>query len=332
MLTIPAQDEGRASDAPQYSQAQVEATLSRYPFIGQLERGEKSTDTNTDGYLHWQVWIENATAIHKGTIKNLFDTAHIEPRIGSKAQALAYVSKIETFAGIRIGNGKIDTTDKTGERRDLQHFYDLIRVQGYSADDVLLMEPMAMKYHSALKAVQQARDRNLARSAPQRHMKVSYLYGATGTGKTRYLYEKYGASAYRATDYEAPFDAYQGEGVIILDEFRSQLTRATMLNILDGYPTQLHGRYLNKWSAATEIWVVSNWRLESQYENSRSEDRNALFRRFYETNAVRQGHIYQMKEGGTLIDETDDWKRQHDEQQREFAQFEQAMNYEEIGK
>ncbi|MCI1217153.1 hypothetical protein [Bifidobacterium crudilactis] len=326
ILTIPATDTDRETQTRTFSQEEVVEALSRYTYAGQLERGEET------GYLHWQVYVENDSPVRFSTLRKAFPTGHFEARQGTKRQALDYVSKAESFAGVRIGHGEIDTSDNQGKRSDLDLFHDLITVQNVPVGEILLKYPSAMRVVNGLRALEQECRARTAPFAPQRKMKVSYLYGATGTGKTRYLYEKFGGWAFRATDYEAPFDSYAGQKTVILDEFRSQLGRSAMLNLLDGYPTQLHGRYLNKWSAAEEVWVVSNWRLENQYENERSEDRNALFRRFYETNAVREGHIYQMMPGGNLVDETDEWRQRHEAHAREFAQFERAMNYEEIGK
>jgi hypothetical protein len=322
LLTIPAADDEHTTETETFSQTQIEERLSRYTYTGQLERGGKT------GYLHWQIYIENESPVRFSTLKRLFPTAHLEARLGTKQQAFDYVSKSDTFAGTRIGHGEIDTSDNQGKRSDLDFFHDLITVQHVPVGEILLKYPSAMRVVNGLRALEQECRARTAPFAPQRHMKVSYLYGATGTGKTRYLYEKFGGWAFRATDYMAPFDSYTGQKVIILDEFRSQLKREVMLNLLDGYPVELHSRYLNKWSAVEEVWVVSNWRLDDQYENERSEDRNALFRRFYETNVVREGHIYQMMPGGNLVDETDQWRQRHEARAREFAQFEQAMNEE----
>lgn len=55
-----------------------------------------------------------------------------------------------------------------------------------------------------------------------RDLKVIYVFGKTGTGKTRSVMEQEGYSAvYRVTDYKHAFDRYAQQPVLCLDEFRS---------------------------------------------------------------------------------------------------------------
>ena len=92
-----------------------------------------------------------------------------------------------------------------------------------------------------------------------RTMKVVYISGATGTGKTRTVMEENGYEAvYRVTDYEHPFDSYAGQEVLVLDEFRSQLKISEMLNILDGYPLELRCRYANVGAGRSRPYFVGS--------------------------------------------------------------------------
>ena len=52
--------------------------------------------------------------------------------------------------------------------------------------------------------------------------------------------EQYSYSGvYRVTDYAHPFDSYQGEDVLLLDEYNSNFKIRDLLNYLDGYPLTL---------------------------------------------------------------------------------------------
>lgn len=300
ILTIPAFDEKNPSDTQTFSQEEVEEALSSYTYSGQLERGEST------GYLHWQVYIENPTQVRFSTLKKKFSTAHLEMRRGTKQQALDYVSKSETFEGVRIGNGMIDTSEEQGKRNDIEKYHELI-MSGVPVNQVIIQYPGAVRFSSNLDRLEMARQEMMAKMTRIRHVKVSYLSGRTGTGKTRYMNEKFGASAYRVTNYSHPFDSYRGEKILILDEFRSSLSIGDTLNTLDGYPVELPARYRNKWLFADEIWMVSNWSFDRQYKDEPSEDVEAFRRRFTETNDVREGHIYRMESGGVLNDETSLW-------------------------
>ncbi len=105
--------------------------------------------------------------------------------------------------------------------------------------------------------------------AQWRDLDVTYITGETGDGKTRYVMDKYGYSnVFRLTDYssERPWDNYHGQDVVIFEEFRSQIKIENMLNWLDGYPVELPARYANKLAHFTKVYIISNWRLEEQYQ------------------------------------------------------------------
>lgn len=64
-----------------------------------------------------------------------------------------------------------------------------------------------------------------------RELAVSYLFGPTGLGKTRSVMEKYNyEDVFRVTDYKHPFDNYEGQDVMVFDEYRSQFTVPQFLN------------------------------------------------------------------------------------------------------
>jgi hypothetical protein len=105
-----------------------------------------------------------------------------------------------------------------------------------------------------------------------RQLEVSYIYGATGTGKTRSVMDKYGyANIFRVTDYDHPFDNYKGQDVIIFEEFRSSLKIQDMLNYLDGYPLELPCRYANKIACYTKVYIITNISLCEQYISIQNE-------------------------------------------------------------
>ena len=92
--------------------------------------------------------------------------------------------------------------------------------------------------------------------------------------------DKYGYSnCYRVTDYKHPFDTYDGQDVIIFEEFRSSLNLADMLNYLDGYPLLLPCRYFNRQACYTKVFLITNIPLEWQYERSSPQSRDAFLRR-----------------------------------------------------
>lgn len=105
--------------------------------------------------------------------------------------------------------------------------------------------------------------------AAWRDVETVYLAGDTGMGKTRYVMEKYGYSnVYRVTNYDSgAFDQYDGQDVVVFEEFRSGFKIQQMLNFLDGYPVQLPARYANKMAKFTKVFIITNWCLNDQYRS-----------------------------------------------------------------
>lgn len=115
-----------------------------------------------------------------------------------------------------------------------------------------------------------------------RDLTVTYMFGKTGSGKTRSVMDKYGyGSCYRVTDYKHPFDTYDGQDVIIFEEFRGGLKHGDMLNYLDGYPLLLPCRYFNRQACYTKVFIITNIPPDSQYMNVDLESREAFYRRIH---------------------------------------------------
>lgn len=282
-----------------YDQDAVEKALSKYTYVGQLEQG-------SSGYMHWQVYIENPTQIRFSTLKKKFPTGHFEPRRGSKRQAFDYVQKSSTSMGVTIQNGTIDVDDKPAAKSSIDVIRDAILLEGRSARDILLSDAAAHRHVQYAKELQQARD--LALDADKyRDVKAVYLWGASGTGKSRALFSRYGSKAYRISSYKAPWDYYNGEKVVVMDEFYSTaVDHGFMLNLLDGYPLRLPARYADKIAGYDRIYVVSNVPLHRQYEalhDKSPAQKDALYRRFhYELRMNRDGTLFNERTGETLVD------------------------------
>lgn len=105
-----------------------------------------------------------------------------------------------------------------------------------------------------------------------RKLAVTYVWGATGAGKTRSIMERHGyENVYRVTDYDHPFDTYAGQEVLMLDEYRGQFMIHQVLNFLDGYPLELPCRYANRIACYTVVYLVSNVDIYEQYPNIQRE-------------------------------------------------------------
>ena len=126
-------------------------------------------------------------------------------------------------------------------------------------------------------------------------IEVVYCYGVTGAGKTRSILDEFGDSnVFRVTDYLHPFDGYNCQEVIVFDEFRDSLPLKDILNYLDVYPIELCARYANKYACYNKVFIVSNWKLEKQYEELRkndSESWRAFLRRIHKVKVYKKDEV-----------------------------------------
>lgn len=221
-------------------------------------------------------FVAKTSAIRFSTVKGLFPTAHIEPAQGSSEENRAYVQK----SGKWTSDEKTDTSvpgtfeewgelpiEHQGARSDLAILYEYVK-DGLSNFEIMEQNPDYMlnleKIERARQAVREQQYRDTFRK-----LEVTYIWGPTGVGKTRSVMEKYGYSGvYRVTDYQHPFDSYQGEDVLVFDEFRSRsscIKIQDFLNYLDGYPLSLPCRYTNRVACYTKVYIISNLCLSRQY-------------------------------------------------------------------
>ena len=130
-----------------------------------------------------------------------------------------------------------------------------------------------------------------------RKLKVHYLYGDTGTGKTRGIFAKHPAAEIcRLTDYGGRtglrFDAYHGQKVLVFEEFHSQIPIEAMLNYLDVYPLMLPARYNDRVACYTVVYITSNIPLDEQYQDIQRyklETWRAFLRRINTVTEYRRG-------------------------------------------
>lgn len=298
LLTVPADTEQDG-----YSQDEVQEILSAYTYIGQLEQGEQINEDTGKHYLHWQIYIENPTPIQFKTLQSKFSkkAIHIERRQGTKKQAYDYVTKESTSQGVRIQNGEIDFESDKGKRSDLQNIQDDI-LSGMTENEVYKKYPVSSRYMAYVRKLREIYLEDTFGKSLRLNLKVIYIYGKSGVGKTRFVYDKFGYdNVYRINDYIHPFDNYLSQSVICFDEFRSQINIELMLTLLDIYPVQLPARFSNKWCCADKIYILSNLPLEKQYEVA--PDWRGVYHTTYEQHEAflrRISEVYEMFSDGLI--------------------------------
>ncbi len=228
---------------------------------------------------HTHLFLYRQDAMRFNQIKKLLPSAHIDFCRGTCQENRDYCLKQGKYAGSRKEETNLKDTfeesgdmplERQGQRNDLMDLYDMIK-GGLTNYEILEGNPQYMMNLDKIDSCRQVVNEEKYRTT-FRKMHVAYYYGKTGKGKTRSVMEKHGFEAvYRVTDYLHPFDNYQGQPVVVFEEFHSDLKIQNMLNYLDGYPLVLPSRYSNKVACFETVYIISNLKLEDQYRNIQRE-------------------------------------------------------------
>ncbi len=264
------------------------ATL-RY-FCMADEVGEKGT-------YHTHVYVYFNSRVRFSTVKKHFDTAHIEAAEGTAENNLDYIKKTGKWEDTKKKETSVEGTfeewgdfpAQRGQDNDMHELYEMVK-NGYSNAEILAINNDYILQIDKLDKLRTMLLTEKYKDERRLDLKVVYISGATGTGKTRGILDKHGDSkVYRVTDYEHPFDGYSCQPVIAFDEYRSQLRLSDMLNFCDIYPIELPARYANKYACYDTVYIVSNWSLEEQYAEAQQRNPTswqAFLRRIHEV------HVY----------------------------------------
>lgn len=295
-----------------WTHEKLKSELQKMPSIIYWCLADEENET-----YHTHIYIAMDNQIRRRTLEKKFIGGHFDKPNGTSEQNRNYVFKegakfnkdTETGTYNYIDSkGKLHTGthydatneewgelphEKQGKRTDITLLYEMIK-DGLSNYEIMEQNP---KYMLHMDKVEKARQsiREEEYKDIWRELEVTYVYGCTGTGKTRGVMEEYGYSnVYRVTDYDHPFDSYKGQDVIVFEEFRSSLKIDDMLKYLDGYPVELPARYMNRTACFTKVYLISNIDIREQFPNVQREQRetwNALLRRIQNIKVYNGEHI-----------------------------------------
>jgi len=276
-------------------------------------------EISTTGTVHTHIFMSSSSAVRFGTVKKRFPSAHIEKAYGTPRQNRTYIQKGGKWEDTEKASTVIpDTFYEWGEippekEEKPSRMAQLVQdVQaGLSTVEIIEKDPsMAFR----VREIELLRQTLLAEkySSENRKLEVTYLYGASGTGKTRSIFAAHNPrDICRITNYRAgkgiTFDGYSGQDILVFEEFNSQISLEEMLNYLDIYPITLPARYADKVACYTKVYITSNQPLDRQYraeQTGRPETWKAFLRRIHNISEVTADGTFRiLKKNGELINE-----------------------------
>lgn len=292
-------------------------------YVFQLERGHESTDEHPDGFLHYQGcfflgrdYKRRIREVHKW-FDDTLDWIHLEGQRRSDIAMTHYCSKDDTRqAGpfwssdefMKRMNRK-PSASQQGQRSDLKSLADALD-DGMTPDEIILDDNLGLLMNTTGQAFVSKRYAAMMKSKYSHHdrsdIRVHYLFGDAGSGKSRYVHEQadYKHLYTARMNMRDPFNNYDYEPILLLDEFRSQVSYSDLLQMLDRYVFEIDRRYENSWAAWTDVWIVSNWPLVKQYPTFEGyDDRKPLYRRIHDVYELNTGHeIMRLGSGLEVLD------------------------------
>lgn len=284
--------------------------------------------------LHTHIFVCFTSRVRFSTIKKHFPTAHIEIVKGTIADNIAYIQKSGKWENHSKHGTIIEGTfeeigtpppESKGKKADMTELYQMVldgltnaEILAINQDYILQIDKLD-KLRTIILTEKYKRTRRL-------DLRVTYIYGATGTGKTRGILDLYGdENVYRVTDYEHPFDTYACEPVIVFEEFRNSFHKISdLLCYCDVYPIVLPARYSNKFACYLHVYIVSNWKLEEQYEQLQKDDPEswkAFLRRIHSVKVYKKNEILEFNSVQSYFDYMADWHEPTQEEQKEIEKY-----------
>lgn len=204
-----------------YTDEQVH-TIKAYGYKYLVFGYELAPTTQTphlQGYICWP----NPRSVD-AFIEAVSKTLHITVAKGSAEDNRVYCTKDGKFEEY----GEIPVQ---GDRTDWRVAVAQIQ-SGISIEEVVVNQPQLLPGIRALERFQ-----TISLKPTHRQVKVVVIYGESGTGKSKWAWEKF------PNLYSKPrgdwWDGYVGQKVLLLDDYYGYLPYSLLLNVLDRYPLQI---------------------------------------------------------------------------------------------
>lgn len=247
---------------------------------------------SADGLIHFHMVLCDSNQCAFASIKRLFPKPHIEPTRGTKEQAEDYIYKRGKFEekGEKVVHVSVhgDLIGKENRQKVFDSIEQMIAEE--KTPEQIMNEGFV--YRNYERQIKSAFFSKRKKDVPlKRDVKVVWHVGQSGSGKSHSVIKLAEnpdigeEEIYILTDYsDGGLDAYCGEKVLFMDEFRGQMQYAKLLQILDGYKIQVHARYGNIWSLWNEVHLTSVLPPDMVYQNMVKEHQEydtqaQLFRR-----------------------------------------------------
>lgn len=261
--------------------------------VGQVEQGHKEETV----HIQCGVTFDETHGKRFYTMKKYFPTAYLAQARGSNFDIKKYCTKIDTRVEEPFEFGDFVEMRK---RTDYEEFHSALK--SGATDEELLENFYTLTSTLGFEKINKQRDVmfNSKYKKEYRNLETTYIYGESGVGKTTFIYEKFGfENVFRVSYYgKFQFNGYNGEKILLLDEFAGQVNLGWLNQILDGFPLKLEVKGGERIACFEKVFICSNFSFFELYGKQQEENP-----RLYETVFRRVHHIFRVDNKGNFIKE-----------------------------
>lgn len=218
-----------------------------------------------------------------------------------------YFNPSSTWRGFELGEIVVDAQ---GARCDLKDLCSRIMNGDMSIRQMRNNPEYASYIHQygrTLTSYQEAYDKKQGQAWCKPEVRV--LCGKAGEGKSSYVYKKHGYDNVFTLDSEASqsflLDGYDGEPVLLIDDFKGWIKYTTMLRLLDGHPMKLNIKGGRTYKAWKHVYITSNVAPALWWQKGIGEN---MARRFYNgVHVIENSEIIQTFEKDEVFTNNTHW-------------------------
>lgn len=249
---------------------------SRY-YIFQLEAGDSGTP-HYQGYAY----LNYGTTMQ--ALSRLLPRANLRAARGTAEENRRYCTKEPRLDG-PWENGDMPAQ---GRRTDVHEFLTAIKE---GLDDYQLSDMYPQQYVKFTRSIDRLRTARLKRlqnirlrerlNSGRMDIPVTVLWGPTSTGKTRHVYmhndpdDIYQMQFGDGTSGSLWFDDYEGESVLLIDDFYGQIKFSYLLRLLRPYKNRAQTKGYFTYPVFKKVYITSNEHPDSWYPKVRDNNPEA---------------------------------------------------------
>lgn len=247
-----------------------------------------------DGCLHIHDVCTFDKPKRRKAAANLFGKAHTEEMRGTKEQADDYINKRgkfeekgEVILAVYGNIEAIETNAKNqGKRTDLEVFDALVLNGTIRSLDKYLIDHPEIEENEQERIFRGRFNRLMKYRASQfRDIEVYYVEGASRNGKSLRIYEEnkeeYADNVFKVnTDEKSafPFDGYDGQEILWLDELRPGFIKpAQLFQILDGYPYSVNVKGSHSFAQWTKVYITTACPLDEWFKKTEDTKNTEMY-------------------------------------------------------